>query len=96
MRAYSIHNMLSVMPFGDYGEFTGTRGEPVGFTEAVLNFTRNLGIGRAVLRDIITASLECTRDYHQRVAALRSLPDANKQNLIAITRKMASMLETVV
>ena len=23
MRAYSIHNMLSVMPFGDYGEFTG-------------------------------------------------------------------------
>jgi serine/threonine-protein kinase HipA len=96
MRAYSIHNMLSVMPFGDYGEFTGTRGEPVGFAEAVLNFTRNLGIGRAVLRDIITASLECTRDYHQRVAALRSLPDANKRNLIAITRKMASILETIV
>ena len=55
-----------------------------------------LGIGRADLRDIITASLECTRDYHQRVAALRSLPDTNKQNLIAITRKTASMLETVV
>jgi len=68
----------------------------VDFAEAVLNFTRNLGLGKAVLRDTITASLECTRDYHQRVAALRSLPDANKRNLIAITRKMASMLETVV
>lgn len=95
MRAYSIHNMLSVMPFGDYGDFTGTRGEPVGFADALLNFARNLGIGRTVLRDIITGSLECTREYPQRVAALRSLPDANKQNLIAITRKMASMLETV-
>ena len=96
MRAYSIHNMLSVMPFGDYGEYTPTRGDPVGFAEALLNFTRNLGISRADLRDIVTASLECTRDYHQRVAALRSLPDTNKQNLIAITRKTASMLETVV
>jgi serine/threonine-protein kinase HipA len=96
MRAYSIHNMLSVMPFGDYGEFAGGRAEPVGLVEALLNFTRNLGIGRTVLRDIITASLECTRDYHRRVAALRSLPDANKQNLIAITAKIAATLETVV
>ncbi len=96
MRAYSIHNMLSVMPFGDYGESTGTRGEPVGFAEALHNFTRNLGIGRAALGDIISASLEVTRDYHQRVAALRSLPDTNKRNLISITRKIASMLETVV
>jgi serine/threonine-protein kinase HipA len=72
MRAYSIHNMLSVMPFGDYGEFTGTRGKPVGFTEAMFNFTRHLGIGRAVLRDIVIASLECTREYSQRVAALMS------------------------
>jgi hypothetical protein len=70
--------------------------EPVGFTEALLNFTRNMGVGRTALRDIITASLECARDYHQRVAALRSLPDANKQNLIAITGKIAATLETVV
>jgi serine/threonine-protein kinase HipA len=96
MRAYSIHNMLSVMPFGDYGESAGTRDEPVGFAEALLDFTRNLGIGRAVLGDIISASLECTRDYHQRVAALKTLPDANKRNLITITGKIATMLETVV
>jgi serine/threonine-protein kinase HipA len=96
MRAYSIHNMLTVMPFGDYGDLTGTRTEPVGFAEALLNFSRNLGIGRAVLRDIITASIDVTRDYHQRVAALGSLPDANKHNLIAITRKTASVMETVI
>jgi serine/threonine-protein kinase HipA len=96
MRAYSIHNMLAVMPFGDYGEFSGSRAVPVGFTEALLNFTRSLGIGRTVLRDVVSASLEATRDYHQRVAVLRSLPDANKRNLIAITRKLASLLETVV
>ena len=96
MRAYSIHNMLCVMPFGDYGELTGGRGEPVGFAEAMRNFARNLGIGRALLRDIIAASLDCTQDYHQRVAALKSLPDANKRNLIAITRKMASLMEAFV
>ena len=95
MRAYSIHNMLSVMPFGDYGELTGTRAEPVGFAEALLDFARNLGIGRSVLRDIIATSLACTSDYDQRVAALRSLPENNKRNLIAIARKMASMLEAV-
>jgi len=96
MRAYSIHNMLSVMPFGAYGELTGTRTEPVGFVEALRNFSRNLGIGQAVLRDIIIASLDCTHDYQQRVAALKSLPDANKRNLIAITRKMASLMEAFV
>jgi hypothetical protein len=49
-----------------------------------------------VLRDIIATSLECTQDYHQRVAALKSLPDANKRNLMAITRKMASLMEAFV
>jgi serine/threonine-protein kinase HipA len=96
MRAYSIHNMLAVMPFGNYGEFTATRAEPVGFSAAVLEFARNLGIGKAVLRDIISASLEATHDYHQRIEALGSLPVVNKQNLIAITRKVASMLENIV
>jgi serine/threonine-protein kinase HipA len=96
MRAYSIHNMLCVMPFGDYGELTGTRGEPVGFAAALGNFARNLGVGRTALRDIIAASLDCTRDYHQRVAGLKSLPDTNKRNLIEITRKMASLMEPLV
>jgi serine/threonine-protein kinase HipA len=95
MRAYSIHNMLCVMPFGDYGELTGTRIEPVGFGEALRNFARNLGIGRTSLRDIITESLDCTRDYHQRVAALKTLPDANKRNLIEITRKTTSLMEAL-
>ena len=96
MRAYSIHNMLAVMPFGAYGEPAGTRAEPVGLVEALVNFTHNLGIGRSVLREVVSATLEATRDYSQRVAALGSLPDANKRNLIAITQKLASTLETVV
>jgi serine/threonine-protein kinase HipA len=96
MRAYSIHNMLTVMPFGRYGEYTASRNEPVGFAEALLDFARNLGIGKTALSDIITASLASTRDYHRRVASLNSLPEANKENLIAITRKVAAMLENIV
>jgi hypothetical protein len=96
MHACSIHNVLSVMPIGDYGEVTVAHAEPVGFTESLLNFMRNMSDCRTALRVIITASLECARDYHQRLAALRSLPDANEQNLITITGKIAARRETVV
>lgn len=95
MRAYPIHNMLAVMPFGAYGELPAKRTDPVGFVEALLNFARNLGVGRGALRDIITASLACTRSYDQRVAALGSLPENNKHKLITIARNMASTLEAV-
>jgi hypothetical protein len=44
--------------------------------------------------NINAASLEWTREYHQRVAGLRSLPDVNNRNQIAITPKAASILET--
>lgn len=78
MRAYSIHNMLAVMSFGDYGE--------VHFEEALLRFTRNLGFRKKELLRTIEEVLAVTRDYPERIEALQQLPGKNKKNLIGIVR----------
>ena len=76
MRAYSIHNLLTPMPFGQYGE--------VYLGEALLRFTRNLGFRKKNLLDLIEEVLTVTKDYTERIQALKSLPAKNRENLISI------------
>jgi len=67
VRAYSIHNMLSVMPFGNYGELQDDRDAPIGLIEAINNFSKNLGISQATLSEIIEFGLRVTEGYKDRV-----------------------------
>ncbi len=91
MRAYSRHDMLCVMPFGDYGE-PDASGKPVDFPAAVLRLSRNLGISRQVLKGMLEEVLEVSRDYGQRVGSLPGLPEANKIHLQEIVRDMRKKL----
>ncbi|VAW66578.1 hypothetical protein MNBD_GAMMA09-3899 [hydrothermal vent metagenome] len=86
MRAYAIHNMLSVMPFGDYGEWQGDK--PVGLDEAIKNLAKNLNISAAQRDDIMQSCLLATADFTDRVAELKTLPELNKANLINIVSSL--------
>jgi serine/threonine-protein kinase HipA len=92
MRAYSRHNMLVPMPFGDYGEYAGSE-QPVDFETALLQLTRSLGVSRPKLRAMIEEVLAVTKDYTQRVAALVSLPDNNRKLLIGVSEMIRKKLE---
>ena len=54
MRAYKIHDMLSPMSFGNYGEFA-SNDEMVGFDEAIVRLLKKYNIsklkGRAITED---------------------------------------------
>ncbi|HED33331.1 MAG TPA: type II toxin-antitoxin system HipA family toxin [Gammaproteobacteria bacterium] len=84
MRAYAIHNMLSVMPFGDYGELLDDGDRPVGLKEAIQKLCRNLSISPALQEQIVNDCLLATEDFTDRVGELKTLPDLNKSNLIKI------------
>jgi len=85
MRAYSIHNMLSVMPFGRYGEMDDASGSTTGLAEALQNLAKNLGIPPAMLEEMIGKALKVTEDYSERLRA-------NKENLVAIVEKVRGQL----
>ena len=92
MRAYSIHNMLSVMPFGRYGETDDASGSTTGLAEALQNLAKNLGIPPAMLEEMVGEALKVTEDYSERLRALASLPEANQENLVAIVEKVRGQL----
>ena len=87
MRAYSIHNLLTPMPFGQYGE--------VCIGEALLRFTKNLGFRRKLLPDLIEEVLIVTKDYRERIQALKSLPAKNRENLISIVDSIKADLREI-
>ena len=96
MRAYSIHNMLSVMPFGRYGE-SGDAGEAtVGLAAALRNLAKNLGLPPAALEEMIDKALRATEHYSERLRALTSLPQANRQNLVTIVEKVRAQISSSV
>jgi len=95
MRAYAIHNMLSVMPFGNYGQLIGRREQPVGLSEAIHTLARNLSISTPQLEDIIHLCLQATQDYVDRIAALKTLPELNKNNLIKIVTDMRHKIASI-
>ncbi len=94
MRAYSRHDMLSVMPFGDYGELDASD-TPINFPTAVLRLSKNLGINRNSLNDMIEDVLEVSRNYTQRIESLASLPEDNKIHLSGIVNNMRAKLKSV-
>jgi len=95
MRAYSIHNMLSVMQFGGYGEPDSVSGEPVQLLPAIQILARNLGLTRTALEEIMIPLLQVTEAYADRVRDLKTLPDDNKANLINIIDKVRGQLAYV-
>ncbi len=92
MRAYAIHDMLSVMPFGDYGQLLDNRDDPVGLTEALQRLARQLGVTPSEMQHMMDECLQVTENYTQRIADLKTLPDSNKQRLIQIASGMQTKL----
>jgi serine/threonine-protein kinase HipA len=84
MRAYSIHNMLAVMPFGNYGEVDERTAEPVLLRQGIRNFARHLGITPAARDELLERSLRATADYAERIRSLRTLPEQNRENLCRV------------
>jgi serine/threonine-protein kinase HipA len=82
MRAYAQHDMLSVMPFGDYGETPDGHDKPVDLKQAVERFAKNCGLNKTQTDEYLEKALHDTRDFNTRVSNLQTLPDENKQRLI--------------
>ncbi len=89
MRAYSMHNMLCAVPFGEYGEHPD-EDKPV--QAACIRFTHNIGLRRADLARCVGRLLEVTADFGERVKALDALPPQNRERLVAIHRDMQTRL----
>ena len=81
MRAYAQHDMLSVMPFGDYGETPDDSDSPVNLKQAIKRFAKNCGLSKSQRKDIINDALSKTSEFSFRVGELKTVPDENKQRL---------------
>jgi len=92
MRAFPIHNMMNVMPFGDYAQYIEGQSNPVDFQQALQRFARTCNLQRNQARLIIDEVLEQTRDYPARIDALSTLPGANKERFIPVLEKMRLLL----
>ncbi len=95
MRAYAIHNMLSVMPFGNYAQLLTNRDEPVGLGEAIQRFAKHLSIAPTQLQEILDSSLQVTQSYSDKVAELKTLPGLNKNNLIKIVTDIREKIKVI-
>lgn len=95
MRAYSRHDMLSVMPFGNYGELD-TNDNPIDLNAAILRLSKNLGITRNALKEMLEEVLYVSRNYVQRLQSLSTLPDDNKTHLSKIILDMRTKLAALI
>ena len=84
MRAYPLHNMLSVMPFGNYGELLKGSDKPVELTQAIANLSSNLNIKKSISKQIIDDCLKVTMKFDERVRELSALPDRNKMKFTEV------------
>jgi hypothetical protein len=84
--------MLSVMPFGQYGEIDDASASTVGLAAAVQNLAKNLGVPPASLEEMTGKALQVTEHYSEQLRALASLPEANRENLVAIVEKVRRQL----
>ena len=92
MRAYSQHDMLSVMPFGDYGETPAGSSEPVGLAAAVDRLAKNCGLAKSRQQDIVNRLLDVTESFETRTNRLETVPDINKERLISRVRDVRDKL----
>lgn len=95
MRAYSIHDMLTAMPFGDYGDIPDGQDEPIGLKQAWERFAKGLGIKRNDWLAVVDGALKATADYPDRVSRLATLPDANKDHLSALHKSVRERFESL-
>ena len=94
MRAYTRHDLLSVMPFGDYGD-VDERNQPVHLAEAIRRLAKTLGTSKASLHQMIEEVLAATGNYLDRVSALAELPEPNKLQLKKIIAPVRTELARV-
>lgn len=92
MRAYSIHDALCAMPFGDYGQFDEQE-RLVDYAGALERFRRRLGYTPARFRELAAEMLAATGNYPEQVDGLRSLPAPNRKRLIDIAHRERGRLE---
>jgi len=92
MRAYAQHDMLSVMPFGDYGETPDGFDQPVSLKHAVERFAKSCGLSKPQCESIIEKALLDTSTFNQRVNQLQTVPDENKERLIKQTESVRQKL----
>ena len=89
MRAYSMHNMVCAVTFGEYGEHPD-KDDPL--QAACLQFVHNIGLRRADLAQCVERLLVVTANYAERVEALDALPLENRERLVGIHRDMQRRL----
>ena len=94
MRAYSRHDLLSVMPFGDYGD-VDEHDRPIHLVEAIRRVAKTLAISKASLRGMIEEILSFTENYLDRAFALKELPEPNKLQLKKAVAPVRSELSKV-
>lgn len=93
MRAYAQHDMLSVMPFGEYGETPEGSDETVTLKAAVERFAKSCGLSKTQTEESTEEMLLHTRDFSSRVAELKTVPDENKNRLIKQTEFVRKKLQ---
>ena len=84
--------MLSVMPFGNYGDIPPGSSEVVGLAEAVKRLAARCGLDRTRCQDTLTELLAVTASFTDRVQELDSVPDENRQRLIERVRDVRQQL----
>jgi len=86
MRAYSIHNMLTPMSFGNYGELD-ERGNSIHLRRALERFTRYLGLSADTLDQILESLQQVAASLPERIYQLNRLPVEHKDRLIKVIQQ---------
>ena len=92
MRAYPLHNMLSVMPFGNYGELLKGKDEPVGMIDAISLLSKNLNIKPMKKREIIKDVVDVTSSFNDRLKAIDQVSDEIQDRLVSNLGKVRDSL----
>jgi len=95
MRAYRKHDLMVSMSFGDYGAF-GKGDSVINFSEALLHFSKNLGITRQTLRSTIETVLPLGEEFVHRMNQIESVPVENRKHLESTCRQMEQKLKLAV
>lgn len=84
MRAWDRHDLISALPFYiDAGH---------GLGYSVARVGESFGLTRGSAADILGELMTATRDYPERVLALKGVPDVNKKNLSARVKSLRARL----
>jgi len=93
MRAYAQHDMLSVMPFGEYGETPDDSDTAITLKPAIERFAKTCALNKTQTEESINEALINTQTFTARVNKLKTVPDENKERLIKHVEWVRSQLE---